>query len=140
MDDFDGDRAAERLLLGAVDPPHAADTNQLLDDVAARKRRVDEGILVPLDQLSDREPAHRAKLVRGLARIFAVRADDFRHARQATTLPDPKQWNFAPGGRQRKAKSTTARCTFAPVRCESTRVGRYLARPDANRDSMVSLE
>ena len=45
VDDLDRDRAAERPLLGAVDAPHAADADEIEDDVAARERAVDERIL-----------------------------------------------------------------------------------------------
>ena len=45
VDDLDRDRAAERLLLGAVDAAHAADADELEDHVAAGERGADQRVV-----------------------------------------------------------------------------------------------
>ena len=45
VDDLDRDGSAEVRLLGAVDAAHAADPDEVEDDVAARKRAADERIV-----------------------------------------------------------------------------------------------
>ncbi len=86
VDDLDGDRAAERLLLGAVHAPHAADPHQLEDHVAAGQRGADQRVVTRLPrELRDREPAHRAELMGLLARVRALRADDLRHGADTNT-------------------------------------------------------
>ena len=67
VDDLDRDRAAEVRLLGAVDAAHAADADELEDDVAAGQRAPDERIVGAGGDLADREAARRAELVRVVA-------------------------------------------------------------------------
>ena len=55
VDDLDRDGAAEVRLLGAVDAAHAADADELEDDVAAGQRPPDERIVRACGDLTDRE-------------------------------------------------------------------------------------
>jgi hypothetical protein len=89
VDDFDRDRAAEHALLGAVDAPHAADADQIQDHVTARKRAVDERILgggSPRD-LSNGKTAERAKLVRFVASVAALRTGTCHRHDQSSMRP-----------------------------------------------------
>ena len=86
VDDLDGDGAAERLLLGAVDAAHAADADQLEDHVAARQRGADQRIVGRLrDSSADREAAHRAELVRPARTGSRTAGRRPRHGRDTIT-------------------------------------------------------
>ena len=72
MDDLDRDGATEVRLLGAIHAAHAADADEIEDDVAARERATDERIVRMLRHLRDGEAARRTELVRLLARVLAL--------------------------------------------------------------------
>jgi hypothetical protein len=97
MDDLDRDRAPERLLLGAVDPAHAADADELQDDVAAGERRSDQRVVGFPSELGDRKAAYRTELVRLVALVRALRAHDLRHVGDVTTVRGVMDPSMSPG-------------------------------------------
>ena len=74
VDDLDRDRAAERLLLRAVDAPHPADTDELEQHVAARQALADQRVIRTLRNLAYGKAARRAEPVRRFIGRLALRA------------------------------------------------------------------
>src|SRR4051794_16483321 len=79
VDDLYGDRAAERFLLGAIHAAHPTHADEIEDHVPARKRSSEQRVVGFPRQFGDRKTADWAELVGLLARVRALRADNFRH-------------------------------------------------------------
>ncbi len=73
VDDLHRDRTSEVRLLGSVNPTHAADADQLQNEVSAGQRAPDEGVLRIGDQRAHRKAARRAEPVRFVAGAGALR-------------------------------------------------------------------
>jgi hypothetical protein len=76
VDDLDGDRAAERALLGAVHAAHAAHAHDFLERVRATDRAPDQRVgRAGRALLGQACPAHRAEAVGFIGGCSAVLAD-----------------------------------------------------------------
>lgn len=72
VDDLDGDGPSEVRLLGAIHASHAADPDEIEDDVSARQRSSDERIVGRHRDLRHGEATRWTELVRLFARVLAL--------------------------------------------------------------------
>src|SRR5262252_5009935 len=89
MDHLHRHSATQRPLLCAINAAHAADADQLENDIAARQSSIDERIFAVrnADELAHRESAERAEPVRVVTRIAALRAGSAHRVDQGSMRP-----------------------------------------------------